>query len=66
MNEEIRKMSIHKVYEYAEQLEQENQQLKEDISFCLKSIKQEMEMSIDSRTRKEMKTCYEILDKVKE
>lgn len=44
----------------------ENQQLKEDILFCLKSIKQEMNMSTDSRTRKEMQTCYEILNKVKE
>ena len=49
-----------------EQLQQENQQLKEDINFCLHSIKQEMEMSIDSRTRKEMKTCYEILKGDKE
>ena len=29
MSEEIRKMSIHKVYDYAEQLQQENKQLKE-------------------------------------
>ena len=35
--------------------------LKEDISFCLHSIKQEMEMSTDSRTRNEMTSCYEIL-----
>ena len=39
----------------------ENQELKEDISFCLHSIKQEMEMSTDSRTRNEMTSCYEIL-----
>ena len=44
-------------------LQQQNQQLKEDISFCLKSIKQEMEMSIDSRTRQEMLSCYQILSK---
>ena len=44
-----------------EKLQQENQELKEDISFCLHSIKQEMEMSIDSRTRNEMTSCYEIL-----
>lgn len=43
------------------ELLEENQQLKEDISFCLKSIKQEMEVSTDSRTRNEMKNCYEIL-----
>ena len=42
-------------------LNEENKQLKEDISFCLHSIKQEMEMSIDSRTRNEMTSCYEIL-----
>lgn len=36
-------------------------ELKEDISFCLHSIKQEMEMSTDSRTRSEMTSCYEIL-----
>ena len=46
-----------------ESLEKENQQLKEDISFCLKSIKQEMEMSTDSRTRQEMLSCYQILSK---
>ena len=45
----------------SEQLQQENQELKEDISFCLHSIKQEMEMSTDSRTRNEMTSCYEIL-----
>lgn len=39
----------------------ENAKLKEDINFCLPSIKQEMEMSNDGRTRKEMKTCYDIL-----
>lgn len=44
-------------------LQQQNQQLKEDISFCLKSIKQEMEMSIDSRTKQEMLSCYQILSK---
>lgn len=44
-------------------LQQENQQLKEDILFCLKSIKQEMEMSIDSRTKQEMLSCYQILSK---
>ena len=44
-------------------LEDENKELKEDISFCLKSIKQEMEMSTDSRTRSEMSSCYEILSR---
>ena len=39
----------------------ENQKLKEDINFCLHSIKQEMDMSKDERTRKEMSTCYYIL-----
>ena len=38
-------------------------EMKADISFCLKSIKQEMEMSKDSRTRGEMKSCYEILER---
>ena len=42
-------------------LDGENQKLKEDISFCLKSIEQEMKMSIDSRTRQEMKSCFQIL-----
>ena len=45
------------------ELEKENQQLKEDILFCLKSIKQEMEMSTDSRTKQEMLSCYQILSK---
>lgn len=42
-------------------LQQENQELRECIKFCLKSIEQEMEVSTDSRTRNEMKNCYEIL-----
>ena len=44
-------------------LTEENKKLKEDISFCLKSIKQEMEMSTDSRTKQEMLSCYQILSK---
>ena len=44
-------------------LKKQNDELKEDISFCLKSIKQEMEMSTDSRSRGEMKSCYEILER---
>lgn len=44
------------------ELSQENQQLKADISFCLKSIKQEMEISTDSRTRQDMLSCYQILN----
>lgn len=57
------------VYDYIDcthrntELLKENQELKEDISFCLHSIKQEMEMSTDSRTRSEMTSCYEILRK---
>ena len=50
-----------KTRDYINQLEKENEELKEDISFCLHSIKQEMEMSTDSRTRNEMTSCYEIL-----
>lgn len=46
-----------------DELLKENQELKEDISFCLHSIKQEKEMSTDSRTRSEMTSCYEILRK---
>ena len=42
-------------------LQKENGALKEDIKFCLHSIKQEMELSKDSRTRSEMNDCYEIL-----
>ena len=37
-------------------------QLKEDIEFCLKSIKQEYEMSTDERTRIEMESCKQILE----
>ena len=44
-------------------LKKQKDELKEDISFCLKSVKQEMEMSTDSRTRGEMKSCYEILER---
>ena len=42
-------------------LDGENQKLKEDISFCLKSIEQEMKMSTDERTKQEMLSCYQIL-----
>lgn len=34
----------------------------EDIKFCLISIKEERYMSKDERTRKEMKTCMQILE----
>lgn len=44
-----------------ESLQKENQEMKENIKFCLHSIKQEMEMSKDERTRSEMASCYEIL-----
>ena len=53
--------SMEEIITAMKQLQQENQELKEDISFCLHSIKQEMEMSTDSRTRNEMTSCYEIL-----
>ena len=49
------------IFKYISNLEKENQKIKEDISFCLKSIKQEMEMSTDSRTKQEMLSCYQIL-----
>lgn len=55
-----------KTRDYINQLEKENKELKEDISFCLHSIKQEMEMSTDSRTRNEMTSCYEILKRWKD
>ena len=35
----------------------------EDIKFCLHSIKQEYEMSIDERTRNEMESCVQIFNK---
>ena len=53
--------SMEEIITAMKQLQQENKELKEDISFCLHSIKQEMEMSTDSRTRNEMTSCYEIL-----
>ena len=37
-------------------------ELVEDIQFCLKSINQEYEMSIDERTRNEMESCKQILE----
>ena len=51
-----------RILKIAKNLQQENQKLKEDILFCLKSVKQEMEMSIDSRTKQEMLSCYQILN----
>lgn len=53
--------SMEEIITAMKQLQQENKELKEDISFCLHSIKQEMEMSTDSRTRNEMTSCYYIL-----
>lgn len=53
--------TIMKVIDERDELQKENWVLKEDIKFCLHSIKQEMELSKDSRTRSEMKDCYEIL-----
>lgn len=53
--------TINDICEKEQKLEIENQKLKEDILFCLKSIKQEMEMSTDSRTKQEMLSCYQIL-----
>ena len=52
---------VERMQKCIDELQQENNQLKEDISFCLKSITQEMKMSTDSRTRSEMTSCYEIL-----
>ena len=54
--------TINDICEKEQKLEKENKKIKEDISFCLKSIKQEMEMSTDSRTKQEMLSCYQILN----
>ena len=54
---------LHSYKTLYQSLKKQNDELKEDISFCLKSIKQEMEMSTDSRTRGEMESCYEILER---
>ena len=53
--------SPRKILNIVKNLQKENWALKEDIEFCLHSIKQEMELSKDSRTRSEMNDCYEIL-----
>ena len=53
--------TINDICEKEQKLEKENKKIKEDILFCLKSIKQEMEMSTDSRTKQEMLSCYQIL-----
>ena len=54
---------LHHYKTLYQSLKKQKDELKEDISFCLKSIKQEMEMSTDSRTRQEMKSCCEILER---
>ena len=59
-NIHVRKIRDNLLIENQE-LENEVERLKENIAFCLHSIKQEMKMSTDSRTRKEMETCYKIL-----
>lgn len=53
--------SPRRILNIVKDLQKENGALKEDIKFCLHSIKQEMELSKDSRTRSEMNDCYEIL-----
>lgn len=53
--------TINDICEKEQKLEEENKKIKEDISFCLKSIEQEMKMSTDSRTRQEMESCFQIL-----
>lgn len=53
--------TIMKIIDERDELQKENWALKEDIKFCLHSIKQEMELSKDSRTRSEMNDCYQIL-----
>lgn len=54
--------TINDICEKEQKLEKENKKIKEDILFCLKSIEQEMKMSIDSRTKQEMLSCYQILN----
>ena len=54
---------LHHYKTLYQSLKRQKEDLKEDILFCLKSIKQEMEMSTDGRTRGEMKSCYEILER---
>lgn len=44
-------------------LERQIEEMKEDIAFCLHSIEQEAEMSIDERTRSEMESCLKILSR---
>ena len=53
--------SPRRILNIVKDLQKENGALKEDIKFCLHSIKQEMELSKDSRTKSEMNDCYEIL-----
>ena len=51
--------------DYITNLQQENEHLDkaiEDIEFCLNSINQEKEMSIDLRTRNEMESCIQVLN----
>lgn len=53
--------TIMKIIDERDELQKGNWALKEDIKFCLHSIKQEMELSKDSGTRSEMNDCYQIL-----
>lgn len=52
---------INQYENYITVLKQYNVKMREDISFCLRSIEQEMNLSTDSRTRQEMSSCYQIL-----
>ena len=58
-------LDINSIKEKDKEIERLNNiidELKEDIEFCLKSIKQEYEMSTDERTRIEMESCKQILE----
>lgn len=67
-----KKQILHRTYDIClenadkdneiERLRKENQQLKEDIKFCINTMKNEYECT-DKRTNRELHTMVEILEK---
>lgn len=58
---ERKEEKIYEQYDEIVGLDTKIDKMIEDINFCLHSIKQEMKLSKDERTRSEMTNCYKIL-----
>lgn len=59
------KKKIQKQEKTIEKIKAENELMREDIEFCLRSIDQERKMSKDEKIRSELTSCYNILKRWK-